>query len=226
MNLGEAAAPVRRALVLANGAPPPASLLHALAREAEAVVCADGGANVALALGVTPAAIVGDLDSILPATRDHFAAVPIYEDHDEFCTDLEKAVVWALTQGFGHITIAGAAGHRFDHAVGSLGVLAKFHGRATLRLVDECGELQHVGRMLQLDAPVGTVVSLLPLTRCEGIETEGLRYPLRGEVLELGGRDATSNVVVTSPATIRVARGHLLLYRLRSDAEGRATERG
>jgi thiamine pyrophosphokinase len=87
-----------------------------------------------------------------------------------------------------------------------------------LRLVDECGELQHVGRELRIDDPAGTVVSLLPLTRCEGIETEGLRYPLRGETLELGGRDATSNVVVASPAVVRVARGNLLLYRLRSEA--------
>lgn len=218
MNQEEARAPVRRALVLANGVPPPAALLQALLREAEVLVCADGGANVALALGVTPHAIVGDLDSIAPATRARFAAVPLYEDHDEFCTDLEKAVVWALSQGFGHITIAGATGKRLDHAVGNLGVLIKLHARARLRLVDECGELQHVGRELRVNEPVGTVVSLLPLTRCEGIETEGLRYALHGETLELGGRDATSNVVTTSPAVIRVARGHLLLYTLRSEA--------
>jgi thiamine pyrophosphokinase len=218
--------PALHAVVLANGVPPTAALLHALMRAADALVCADGGANTALALGLRPTAIVGDLDSILPETRAHFAAVPIHEDHDEFCTDLEKAVVWALAQGFGHITITGAAGRRIDHTVGNLGVLTKFHGRARLRLVDEYGELQHVGRELQLDAPVGTVVSLLPLTRCEGIETEGLRYPLRGEGLELGGRDATSNVVVTSPATIRVARGHLLLYRLRAQPLGPGTEPG
>jgi thiamine pyrophosphokinase len=207
----------RRALVLANGAPPSAAFLHALVRATDALVCADGGANTALAAGLRPAAIVGDMDSIAPQTRAHYAAVPFHEDHDEFCTDLEKAVVWALAQGYGHITIAGAAGRRIDHTVGNLGVLTKFHGRATLVLVDEYGELQHVGRELPLDAPPGTVVSLLPLTRCEGIETEGLQYPLRGEVLELGGRDATSNVVVASPAIVRVARGHLLLYRLRSE---------
>jgi thiamine pyrophosphokinase len=218
VNRSEAGDTPRRALVLANGAPPAPAFLHALVRASDALVCADGGANTALAAGLQPAAIVGDLDSILPATRARFATVPIHEDHDEFCTDLEKAVVWALAQGFGHITIAGAAGRRIDHTVGNLGVLTKFHGRATLVLVDEYGELQHVGRELRLDAPPGTVVSLLPLTRCEGIETEGLRYPLRGEVLELGGRDATSNVVVTSPAMVRVARGHLLLYRLRAAA--------
>jgi thiamine pyrophosphokinase len=216
---GGAHAPVRRAVVLANGEPPSAALLRALLRAADALVCADGGANVARTIGVRPAAIVGDLDSILPATRAHFAAVPVHEDHDEFCTDLEKAVVWSLAQGYGHITIAGAAGRRLDHTVGNLSVLAKFHGRATLCMVDECGELQHVGRELQLELPPATVVSLLPLTRCEGIETEGLRYPLQGEVLELGGRDATSNVVVSSPVRIRVARGHLLLYRLRGEAD-------
>jgi hypothetical protein len=42
-----------------------------------------------------------------------------------------------------------------------------------------------------------------------------LRYALHDESLELGNRDGTSNVVVSSPVVVRVRSGHLLLYRVR-----------
>lgn len=208
------------ALILANGEPPTEKLLHALCSAAQLVVCADGGANAARALGLRPDAIVGDLDSIRPETLAAFRGIPVHEDHDEFSTDLEKAVRWALGCGCREITIAGALGRRLDHTVGNLGVLPKFHAAARIRIVDEIGELTYVAREVRFEAPLGSLVSLVPLNRCEGVVTEGLQYALAGEVLELGLRDGTSNVVVASPVTIHVARGHLLLYRARTEGTG------
>jgi thiamine pyrophosphokinase len=206
----------RHALILANGEPPTEKLLRALCSAVQLVVCADGGANAAWARGLRPDAIVGDLDSIRPETLAAFRGVPVHEDHDEFRTDLEKAVRWTLGCGCEEITIVGALGRRVDHTVANLGMLPRFHAAARIRIVDEIGELTYVDREVHFEAPLGTLVSLVPLNRCEGIVTEGLRYALAGEDLELGLRDGTSNVVVASPVTIRVARGHLLLYRVRS----------
>jgi len=207
---------VPRALILANGETPEAAQVRALLAPGALVVCADGGANAARLLGIRPDVIVGDLDSVLPGTLEHFRGVEVHEDRDEYATDLEKAVVWAIGRGCEEITIVGALGRRLDHTVGNLGVLPKFHKRARIRVVDPLGELSYVGRELEFEARPGDIVSLVPLNRCSGITTTGLRYALRGEALELGTRDGTSNVVVSSPVVIRVERGHLLLYRLRS----------
>jgi thiamine pyrophosphokinase len=204
----------KRALVIANGEPPKKQRLQSLAREANIIVCADGGANIALKFGVVPDAIVGDLDSIHAEALVRFRRVPTYEDRDEETTDLEKAILWAIKAKFDHITVVGATGKRIDHSVGNLGVLAKYYPDAIIRFIDDLGEISYIGRELKFEAKKGDVISLIPLSRCEGIVTEGLRYALEGEALELGVREGTSNVVVNSPVSIKVKKGYLLLFKL------------
>jgi thiamine pyrophosphokinase len=204
----------KRALVIANGEVPKKRLLQSLARESSIVICADGGANSALKFGILPDAIVGDLDSIHAEALVKLRKVPRYEDRDDESTDLEKAIAWALKQKYDHIVVVGASGKRIDHTLGNLGVLPKFYPDAVIRFVDDLGEVMYVGRELTFEAKRGDVVSLIPLTRCEGITTESLRYALDNEALELGVREGTSNVVVNTPVTIKVKKGHLLLYKL------------
>ncbi len=204
----------KQALIIANGEPPKKLRLQSLAREASIVICADGGANTALKSGIVPDAIVGDLDSIHAEALVKFHRVPTYEDRNDETTDLEKAILWSIKAKFDHITVVGATGKRMDHSVGNLGVLAKYYPDAVIRFVDDLGEIVYIGRALTFEAKKGDVVSLIPLSRCEGIMTKGLRYGLDGEELELGVREGTSNVVDYSPVIVKVKKGHLLLFKL------------
>jgi len=197
-----------------NGEAPKKQRLQALVKDAKIVICADGGANIALKSGITPDVIVGDLDSIHAETLVKFRKVPTHEERDDETTDLEKAIRWAINARFDHITVVGATGKRTDHSVGNLGVLAKYYPDAIIRFVDDLGEIIYVGRELRFEGRKGDVVSLIPLSRCEGIVTEGLRYALNGEALEIGVREGTSNVIVSSPVSIKVKKGRLLLFKL------------
>lgn len=200
--------------MIANGEPPKKLRLQALVREANVVLCADGGANTALKLGVVPDAIIGDLDSVHTETLVKFRKVPTYQDSNDETTDLEKAIAWAIKAKYDHVTVVGGSGKRLDQAIGNLGVLAKFYPDAVVRIVDDFGELTYVGRALTFEAKKGEIVSLIPLSRCEGIVTSGLRYALNGESLELGVREGTSNVVTESLVSVKVKKGHLLLFRV------------
>lgn len=204
----------KQALIIANGEPPQKKRVVALAKLAGTVICADGGANTALKMGITPDAIVGDLDSIRAEALVKFRRVAFYEDRNDQTTDLEKAITWAIQSNFDHITVVGASGKRLDHTVGNLGVLRKFYPDAIITLVDDIGELCYVGREHSFEAEKGDIISLIPLNRCEGVSTNGLQYPLDGENLELGVREGTSNVVISSPVSIKVKKGHLLLFKL------------
>ena len=204
----------KQALIIANGEPPQKKRLALLVKRAGMVICADGGANIALKMGITPDAIVGDLDSIHTEALVKFRRVTIHEDRNDDTTDLEKAISWAIQSKHDHITVVGASGKRLDHTVGNLGVLPKFYPDAIITFVDDSGELCYVGREYSFEAKKGDVVSLIPLNRCEGVSTTGLKYPLEGELLELGVREGTSNVVVASPVNIKVKKGHLLLFKL------------
>jgi thiamine pyrophosphokinase len=204
----------KTALIIANGDPPQKKRVVLLAKQAGAVICADGGANTALKMGIVPNAIVGDLDSIHAEALVKFRRVTIHEDGNDETTDLEKAIAWAIQSKFDRITVVGASGRRLDHTVGNLAVMPKFYPDAIITLVDDSGEVCYVGREHSFEAEKGDVVSLIPLSRCEGVFTRGLKYALEGEVLELGVREGTSNIVVTSPVSVKVKKGHLLLFKL------------
>jgi len=207
----------KRALILANGHPPSKKLLQKLLKSAGVFICADGGANIAARLGLKPDLIIGDLDSIKAATLRRFSRVPARRIADQNSTDLEKAFSWAVRKGFQEIVVVGATGHRLDHAVGNLSALAKFSRKAKISFLDDDSELVCVGASYELEAPPGTIISLIPLSLCEGIVTKGFRWELRNESLKLGFRESTSNVVKSSPVSITVRRGDLLLYRFTSE---------
>jgi thiamine pyrophosphokinase len=199
-------------LILANGQPPSKRLLLRLLKQSAVFVCADGGANTAVRLGLRPDLIIGDLDSIASETLRKFRSVQTRRIADQNSTDLEKALSWVTRKGYADIVVAGATGRRLDHSLGNLSALVKFSRKAKIRFVDDVSVLCFVGSECEFEAPPGTVVSLIPLSLCEGIVTRGLKWELKNESLRLGFRESTSNMVKSSPVSIRVRRGDLLLF--------------
>lgn len=210
-----------RVLIVANGMGRARRQLQLLARSADLVVAVDGGADIAARAGVDPHVLIGDMDSVTPATRAHLEAhgtdvreVPAEKDQ----TDSELALEMAARQGASEVWLAAALGGRVDHAVANL--LLLFLARqlgVRLCLVDGRSEAYLAGGPFVLDARVGDLVSLIPLTPLvEGIKTVGLRYPLRDEPLVRGATRGISNVVVARPAGLEaVGAGDLLLVHTR-----------
>ena len=166
-------------------------------------------------MGIRPDAIVGDLDSISPATRKFFSRVETIHLRDQESTDLEKALDYLLMKKIYDVVVVGATGGRPDHTLANFSILKKYHRRMRLRYSDSFCELQVIDRSLSLESEVGSVVSLMPLGKCDGITTTGLKYRLRNETLELGVREGTSNEVISSPVKILVKKGSLLLFILK-----------
>ena len=199
-----------RALVVANGDPPSAALLAELREGATLVVAADGGARSALALGLMPDIVTGDLDSIGEA-REAIPADRIRPNPDPNATDLEKAVALCLDEGCTAVDIIGGGGGRADHALANLSVLVRFGRRARVRMVDERFAIELVDGEAIVEGPAGTVVSLVALGPCEGVTTSGLRWELAGAALEFSAY-GVHNEIAASPATVSVRSGDLLLF--------------
>ncbi|MGH7681751.1 MAG: thiamine diphosphokinase [Candidatus Eiseniibacteriota bacterium] len=204
---------MKSALILANGIPPSRETLQAVLGRASLFVCADGGANTARQYGLTPHAIVGDLDSTSSETLAHFAAVPLVRDNDPEQTDAEKALEWVLQRGpFDRVTLMGATMGRLDHVLGHVSLLRRFLGRTRVVLEDDHVKATLEEGTAEIEEPVGTIVSFFAVgTPVEGLMTENLRYPLRDCRLELGVQDSLSNVVERSPAWVRMSSGEILL---------------
>ncbi len=205
---------MKNALILVNGQTSTKRWFLKYYTMFDIFVCADGGANTASHWNIKPHYIIGDFDSITKETREHFKDVPQLRYADQNSTDLEKCLKFVIKKGFENITVVGATGGRVDHQIGNISALVKFSNKALITFVDSFGELMYIGKRMIALLPKETILSLLPVTVCEGITTTGLRWNLRNEKLANGFRDGISNVVVGRKVTIEVKSGHLLAYIL------------
>ena len=89
------------------------------------LIAADGGLDHALAAGLEPSVLVGDLDSVsasgLAWASEHTTIVrhPV----DKPATDTELAVAHAASLAPERILLVAGVGDRLDHAVAALGAL-------------------------------------------------------------------------------------------------------
>ena len=203
---------MKRAIILANGKPPGKQLFKKFLAVSDWFICADGGANTAARFKCTPNLIIGDLDSIKQETLSIFSHVHVKKLKDQNSTDLEKALTAAIGAAYKEIFVFGATGGRLDHAIGNLSALAKFSRKAHITFIDDLGTYGTVHRSWEIKLPMGTLISLLPLSRCTGIATQGLKWNLNNESLELGIRESTSNMIVSFPASIKLKSGTLIIF--------------
>lgn len=208
-----------RAVVLINGMIDNYAGVARWLRADDYLVAADGGAHHALALGRRLNAIVGDLDSLDSALVAQFVATgseivryPVVKDQ----TDLELAIEFALQQGVEELLLIGALGGRLDQTLANLLILAQRAWPVQLTLIEhnQLAQLLRPGQTLYLQARPGDIVSALPLSdSVTGITYTGMRYPLANATLHLGSTRGISNEVATTPATVTIATGRLLIIQ-------------
>ncbi len=203
----------RYTLVIAHGTIPSFKIVRSLVSGARRIVCADGGANVAVRLGIRPDAIVGDCDSLTAKTRKNLPSAEIIYRPSQYSTDLEKALDYCLERRIRHIVIIGATGKRLDHTLSNMSIIRKYHGRLSIRCIDHYGEVFFVVRKISFPVAAGQIISFVPLGKCRGISTEGLLYSLRNGTLEIGVKEGQSNVATKSRVKISVKHGSLLVFK-------------
>ncbi|MDX1671646.1 MAG: thiamine diphosphokinase [Balneolaceae bacterium] len=198
-------------LILCNGSPPPRPLLASQVQWCELFIAADGGANIALDMDFEPDAVVGDLDSFDNGASGSLEVIKI---EDQETNDLEKALNLAKERGGREVRVLGATGLRLDHTLKNLSVLKQFDEQfEQLLFKDRFGEAYLIPREFEGAYPVGTTLSLIPLSgKVQGIKTRGLKYPLNDEDLEVGIRDGHANRVESSPFSIEYVDGDLALF--------------
>ncbi|MFH0916426.1 MAG: thiamine diphosphokinase [bacterium] len=209
-----------RAVVVA-GSSLTAELDAAAVDSADLLVAVDGGAEALARVGLTPAMLVGDLDSITVRTREALEArgvevVVLPTAKDE--TDTEAALRLVTARGADDITVYGAlGGPRLDHLVGNLLLLSSpWLAGARVRMVDDWHEAFLVKGDSTFAGERGDTVSLLPLTPAvEDVRTGGLLYPLDGEVLFQAATRGVSNTMTGTGARVTHGDGILLLIHYR-----------
>jgi thiamine pyrophosphokinase len=206
-----------RAVIFANGVlGDPAMILSAVA-EHDLIVAADGGARLCRQLGLKPAVLIGDFDSLDDSELHQFEAegsqVIRYSSRKDY-TDLELALRHVQSLGIEEVLVLAALGARWDQTLANL-LLPASEGLVgmRIRLIDGAQEIVTLrgGGELTLQGSPGDILSLIPLNGdAIGVTTLALEYPLQRETLTFGATRGLSNVLLSESATVRLDQGLLM----------------
>lgn len=199
-----------KTVILCDGKVPDASDLRNSVAESSLFIAADGGANIARELNLTPDIIIGDLDSYKQTGNE---SAEVIHDSDQETNDLEKALKLAKSKGSSEVVVYGATGKRLDHTLKNLSVMKQFNSHFnSLVFKDQYSDIFLISSPYRNTFPTGTSLSLFPLSgKVESITSKGLKYPLKNLTLENGVQDGTSNETVENQVEIEFKKGDLLL---------------
>jgi len=206
-----------RIIIFANGNLPNPEKARALLRPDDFNLCADGGTRHALALGLVPNVIVGDMDSLpenfSPSTfNGEFVLFP--KDKNE--TDLELAINHAITLSPHQILILAALGGRMDQTLANIALLSNLQlATFDVRLTDGVEEIFFCRDQAKVEGRSGDIVSLIPWQgEVTGVFTENLRWHLHHETLYPEKTRGISNEMTADVATVSIKSGLLLITHI------------
>ncbi|MGD2026488.1 MAG: thiamine diphosphokinase [Anaerolineales bacterium] len=206
-----------RAVIFTNGELNDLEGAHALLRPDDTIIAADGGAVHCRAMGVAPALIVGDIDSLVLEDQKYWddqGVQFIRHDRRKDETDLELALLYAQGLDREEALVLGALGNRWDQTFANI-LLPAYHNLEDLPVT-----FWHDGLWIYLVRDERTIrgrarqtVSLIPIGGdALGVTTSGLEWPLRDETLSFGATRGVSNVLLGESASVRVREGFLLCF--------------
>ncbi len=199
-----------RAVVIGNGSINDYGYIKSKIRADDFIICADGGCNHAVKLGVKPDVIIGDFDSAVGyESAENVIRYPTRKDY----TDGELAVEYALGRGCDGVVLLAMTGDRADHTVTDILLLAKCENGV---LIDDNNEIYMLKTKVEIEGRKGDTVSIVPVNGdLEGVVTEGLEYPLRGETLYFGKSRGVSNVMTADRCAVTAENGIALVIKVR-----------
>ncbi len=190
-----------------------------LAANADPLLAADGGANHLARIGLRPKAVIGDLDSVSPPTRNWLGEEVFVHRPDQNRTDLDKAVEYAFSElALDRLTVLAALGGRIDHDLGNLGLLARLAvGEKLVFSSSEHRTLAVTGE-LSMEARPGETWSFWTYDPAIRVTIEGVRWPVERTALDAGGRPSISNVALHDTVRVHAEGGAVIVMRQHDDS--------
>jgi thiamine pyrophosphokinase len=180
------------------------------------VIASDGALDHALAAGVRPSVLVGDLDSVSPEALDwagQHATIDRF-DPDKDHTDTELALRRAVDLNPTRLVLLSGGGDRLDHTLAAITALGH-RSLTSIPTIDawwggERLRILHGPGGTTLDLPVGSTVSLIALHGlCTGVTISGVRWPLDAADLAPGLSRGVSNETTEPTVALSISTGVL-----------------
>lgn len=206
---------MKKCIIIANGDLPKKNIVkYFLKKNYNTIICADGGANNAKEIGVTPNFIIGDFDSISESTKNYFMSkskfINIKRQND---TDVEKSLKFSIKNNFEEAILLGATGDRLDHTICNLGIVLKFYEQIRIKIIHQKSLLIPFTGNVKLNTIVGETISIYAFNEKTLVTSQGLRYKLSKTRLPFGKKESTSNVAINKEIKLNIENGIIFLIR-------------
>lgn len=175
------------AILWCNGEAPSNDLVRRVIVENKRVFGVDGGAEIALSMGIEVEKVLGDLDSI---------DINKWEERSEYLpnqgiSDFGKSINYLVKLGFSEIEVIGIDGGSPEHLLGVWGVLAEIkdnvkiilhhESRTTYRIHPNYGDTE-------IFVEKGQEFSVFALTPCNNLSLSGAKWNIENEKISLSSR--------------------------------------
>ncbi len=198
-------------IVVVTGASPLPDHVVATIPPAAIVLGVDGGLDLALAAGLSPSGLIGDLDSVSEdgiAWAKQYATIARHPT-DKNQTDTELALSFAADMQPARLTLIGG-GDRLDHTIAAIGSLSA-RSLTGVPVLDGWWDGRHLDVLhgparRTLDLEPGSTLSLLAIgPKCIGVTIAGVRWPLTDHRLEPVSGLGVSNEVTAPDGRVPIS---------------------
>lgn len=184
------------------------------------VIAADSGLVHADALGTDVDCILGDYDSVDKAVLEKYRGrrkIITYPTEKDY-TDTELAIKRAVEAAPVRISIIGATGSRYDHAINNIFCMknvmdkgiecAIYDSHNKIYLKDKSFEIQKKEQY-------GGFLSFAAMSQEAVITLKGVKYPAKDFLLKQGASVCQSNEITDDTALVIIKKGILIVFETR-----------
>ncbi len=213
-----------KSIIFANGIIADPQLNRQYIHPDDTIICADGGTRHALALGITPHTIIGDLDSLPTETvaEMRVLGVEIIEHPPKKNeTDLELALSLAVERGATEILLLSMLGGRLDQHLANIMLLTRpewAHVRLQLAEGTQQAWLLRGKDSLTLHSNIGDTFSIVTLSpQISGVTLSGTEWTLENATIGAGSTRTISNTFVDADVTVSIESGIALIITIKNE---------
>lgn len=175
------------------------------------VIAADGGHDTLLRLGIAPDLILGDMDSVIaPADGVERVVYPVRKDE----TDSFLAYREGVRRGYTEFMLYGCTGGRDDHTLANYALLvyARAVGHRATLVGERCHAIALINESVTVEGEERAHLSVFAYGgEASGVSIKGAEYEADGISLSPVYPLGVSNRFLSSPITVSVSDGTLLL---------------
>lgn len=177
------------------------------------IIAVDKGLERVHSLGLQPAAIIGDLDSVSPSVLSQYSDIllirhPVKKNE----TDTELALHWCLERGYGKIVILNDMQGRFDHGAALIQNLIELHRMGIeSNIENEYQRFFFLDQNTRIEGQKGDLLSLISYSQKSLFASStALQYPLNQLCLLQHQSRGISNVFLADEIGIKLESGLVL----------------